>query len=274
MDRLAVGVVADDVGQQLRPEDVDQRLAPVLEVVGDDLDAPRPCARRPRRIGHRHRRRPAAPVDRLLPVPEAQVRAPPPLGRDDGDVPATGTDLVLDPRQVPGQPLGRLVRAVDEEQDPARLAAGGVVPCPDLTRPPSVGRAVDTRHRAPASICSMPLDSQRQTTTAAILGCAGLLLVGWAGLLVPSLIRSIEPAFGQTDAGIGVYFFVNAVAYVAGSMGGGFLTERIGRRVVLPLAVALIALGLAGLAVGPDLGALPRRGDPVRPRRRRASMAG
>jgi fucose permease len=97
----------------------------------------------------------------------------------------------------------------------------------------------------------MPLDSPRQTTNAAILACAGLLLVGWSGLLVPSLIRSIEPAFGQTDAGIGVYFFVNAVAYVSGSLIGGFLTERIGRRVVLPIAVSLIALGLAGLATVP-----------------------
>ena len=97
----------------------------------------------------------------------------------------------------------------------------------------------------------MPLDSPRQTTNAAILACAGLLLVGWSGLLVPSLIRSIEPAFDQTDAGIGVYFFVNAVAYVTGSLIGGFMTERIGRRVVLPIAVTLIALGLAGLATVP-----------------------
>ena len=71
-----------------------------------------------------------------------------------------------------------------------------------------------------------------------------MLLVGWTGLLVPSLIRSIEPAFEQTDAGIGVFFFVVAAASVGGSMAGGLLTERIGRRVVLPFAVALIALGL------------------------------
>src|SRR6185295_6865016 len=77
------------------------------------------------------------------------------------------------------------------------------------------------------------------------------LLVGWTGLLVPSLIRSFEPAFQQTDAGIGVFFFVNSVAYVSGSMVGGLLTERIGRRVVLPLAVTLIAVGLAGMATVP-----------------------
>ena len=93
--------------------------------------------------------------------------------------------------------------------------------------------------------------SSARPSAAAVLGCAGLVLVGWAGQLVPSLIRSIEPAFTQTDAGIGVYFFVNAVAYVGGSWGGGFLTERIGRKVVLSTAVLLIALGLAGLASAP-----------------------
>jgi fucose permease len=94
----------------------------------------------------------------------------------------------------------------------------------------------------------MPTSPFSRTATAAALGCAGLLLIGWSGLLVPSLIRSIEPAFGQSDAGIGVFFFVNAVAYVAGSMVGGLLTELIGRRVVLSLAVVLIAAGLIGMA--------------------------
>ena len=99
---------------------------------------------------------------------------------------------------------------------------------------------------------SIPFPSR--TAIAAALGCAGLLLVGWTGLLVPSLVRSIEPAFDQTDAGVGVFFFVNAVAYVGGSMLGGLLTERVGRRVVLPLAVTLIALGLAGMATVPTWG--------------------
>ena len=93
--------------------------------------------------------------------------------------------------------------------------------------------------------------SARRIDPAAILGCAALMLVGWTGLLVPSLIRSIEPAFDQTDAGLGVFFFVNALAYVVGSMGGGVLTERFGRRLVLPLATALIGIGLVGLATVP-----------------------
>ena len=99
----------------------------------------------------------------------------------------------------------------------------------------------------------MPLPLTR-TAAIAALGCAGLALVGWTSLLVPSLIRSIEDGFAQSDAGIGVFFFVNSVAYVAGSMLGGLLTERIGRRIVLPLAVLLIVLGLAGMATVPTWG--------------------
>jgi fucose permease len=108
----------------------------------------------------------------------------------------------------------------------------------------------------------MPIPRPSRTALAAALGCSGLLLVGWTGLLVPSLIRSIEPAFDQTDAGIGVFFFVNSVAYVGGSMVGGLLTERVGRRVVLPLAVLLIACGLAGMATVPSWGLFLALGIP------------
>ena len=100
----------------------------------------------------------------------------------------------------------------------------------------------------------MPSLAFSRNGTAAALGCVALLLVGWSGLLVPSLIRSIEHDFSQSDAGIGVFFFVNAVAYVIGSMLGGLLTEWFGRRVVLPLAVVLIALGLVAMATVPTWG--------------------
>jgi len=83
---------------------------------------------------------------------------------------------------------------------------------------------------------------------AAIIGCLGFLLIGWSSLLVPSLIRSIEHDFGQTDAGVGLFYFLNAGAYVTGSLGGGVVTERIGRRRVLALAVLLAAIGLGGIA--------------------------
>jgi fucose permease len=89
---------------------------------------------------------------------------------------------------------------------------------------------------------------------AGILGCLTLLVIGWSGLLVPSLIRSIEHDFGQTDAGIGVFYLVWAIAYAAGSLGGGVVTERLGRRRVLAGAALTHGLGLALIALVPPWG--------------------
>jgi fucose permease len=86
---------------------------------------------------------------------------------------------------------------------------------------------------------------------AGVLACIGLLLIGWSGLLVPSLIREIERDFAQTDAGLGIFYFINAVAYASGSFGGGMLTERFGRRRVMALATALLGLGLATVGIVP-----------------------
>lgn len=100
----------------------------------------------------------------------------------------------------------------------------------------------------------MPSKPLRRPEIAAALSCAGLLLLGWSGLLVPSLIRSIEHDFGQTDAALGIFFLFNAVAYVGGSMVGGLLIERFGRRTILSLAALLVAFGLASLATVPSWG--------------------
>ncbi len=77
-------------------------------------------------------------------------------------------------------------------------------------------------------------------------GWAAFLLIGWSGLLVPALIREVERDFGQSDAGIGTFYLVYSIAYAAGSILGGGVTERVGRRGVL--AAALVAQG-AGLLV-------------------------
>jgi MFS transporter, FHS family, glucose/mannose:H+ symporter len=90
----------------------------------------------------------------------------------------------------------------------------------------------------------MPLAPARRRAIAAVVGCSAFFLIGWSALLVPSLIRSIEASFGQTDAAVGTYFLFNSMFSATGSVGGGLLTERIGRRFVLTLAAALLALGL------------------------------
>lgn len=97
---------------------------------------------------------------------------------------------------------------------------------------------------------------------AGILGWLSFLLIGWSGLLLPSLIRSVKDGFDQTDAGIGVMYFVYAVVYAMGSLGGGLATERLGRRTVLALSAGLHGVGFLGFALAPSwawflLAALP-----------------
>ncbi len=87
--------------------------------------------------------------------------------------------------------------------------------------------------------------------TGGLLAALTLLLIGWSGLLVPSLIRSIESTFDRTDADIGLVYLLSAIAYAAGSFGGGPLTERLGRRVVLTAAALTHGLGLLGEGVAP-----------------------
>ncbi len=87
---------------------------------------------------------------------------------------------------------------------------------------------------------------------AGALGCIAFLLIGWSGLLVPSLIRSIKEAFGQSDAGIGLFYFLFSTAWAGGAFGGGLVVERLGRRTVLTLAAVLVAVGLLGLGLAPS----------------------
>jgi OFA family oxalate/formate antiporter-like MFS transporter len=97
----------------------------------------------------------------------------------------------------------------------------------------------------------------------ALFGYVGFILLGWSGLLLPSLVRSIEHDFGQSDAGIGVLYFLTAASYAAGSFGGGVLVERFGWRRVLGGATLLAGFGLGIQAVVPSwelflLATLPR----------------
>lgn len=88
---------------------------------------------------------------------------------------------------------------------------------------------------------------------AGIVGCVTLLAIGWTGLLIPSLIRSIEGAFAIDDAVMGVVYLVWVVAYTVGGFGGGPLTERFGRPRVLGGAALLHGLGIIGLGLAPTL---------------------
>ncbi len=84
------------------------------------------------------------------------------------------------------------------------------------------------------------------------LGYASFILVGWSALLVPSLVPSIERDFAQPDAGVGILYLVSALLFVIGSLGSGYLMERLGRSLVLPAAVFAMAAGLGLECVAPS----------------------
>jgi fucose permease len=91
----------------------------------------------------------------------------------------------------------------------------------------------------------------RRALPAGLIGCLTLLAIGWTGLLVPSLIRSIKLSFDQSDAGIGLFYLIYSICYAAASFGGGPLTERVGRRTVLVGATVFHAAGIAGFGLAP-----------------------
>ncbi len=81
---------------------------------------------------------------------------------------------------------------------------------------------------------------------------ASLFLIGWTGLLVPSLLRVIKVEFDQTDAGFGLLYLVSALSFAMGALSSGLLAERLGRQTLLPLATLLIAVGLATQGAAPS----------------------
>jgi MFS family permease len=87
---------------------------------------------------------------------------------------------------------------------------------------------------------------------ATLAGYCGFVLLGWNAVLVPALIRSIQPDLRQADAAFGLFFLVSALLYAAGSFSGGLLLERVGRRAVLALATLLLGVGLGCEALAPS----------------------
>jgi MFS transporter, FHS family, glucose/mannose:H+ symporter len=81
---------------------------------------------------------------------------------------------------------------------------------------------------------------------------ASFVLLGWSMLLVPALIRSIEADFARSDAQLGLYYFVSAASFGIGALGGGFATERVGRRSLLAGAALLVAVGTAVQGLTPE----------------------
>lgn len=88
-------------------------------------------------------------------------------------------------------------------------------------------------------------------TLAVRAGYIGYVLIGWNSVLIPSLIRSIERDFQVADAAFGLFYLLYAVMYALSSLTSGMLTERFGRRLLLPGAALLMAVGLTGEVLAP-----------------------
>jgi fucose permease len=82
-------------------------------------------------------------------------------------------------------------------------------------------------------------------------GLVTFLLLGWSVLLVPSAIREVEAAYGQTDAGMGLGYLLNNLLYITGTLAVGWLAGRLLRAPVLGAGPGLIAVGLGIVAVAP-----------------------
>ena len=96
---------------------------------------------------------------------------------------------------------------------------------------------------APAEAAPRPGVAGGATVTGVVAWLAFFML-GWRGLLIPSLIRSVESQFDQTDAGLGTYFLVAAVIYAAATFLSGTMTRRLGYRWTLGLGGLAISVGL------------------------------
>ncbi len=76
----------------------------------------------------------------------------------------------------------------------------------------------------------------------------GFVLLGMNGVLISSLIRSLERDFHQSDAAFGVLYLLGSLLFGAGAFSGGFLTERFGRKIVLGMGAAIAVGGLLIMA--------------------------
>lgn len=84
-----------------------------------------------------------------------------------------------------------------------------------------------------------------------LLTWTSFVLIGWTGVLVPALVPEIQARFAVDDAAVGIYYFVYSAAYAGASFLGGFLTERLGRRAILPGAMSLLGAGLVLHGIAP-----------------------
>jgi len=74
-------------------------------------------------------------------------------------------------------------------------------------------------------------------------GLLAFVMLGWNGLVIPSLIREIERDLSVNDADMGVAYGLFTAAFLAGCLLTGWLVSRTGRRPLLLGAIVLLVAG-------------------------------
>ncbi|OGO59421.1 MAG: hypothetical protein A2V85_08895 [Chloroflexi bacterium RBG_16_72_14] len=105
---------------------------------------------------------------------------------------------------------------------------------------------------AAATVTHHPVITSDRALRAGIVAWVAFAFIGWRGLLVPSLLRSIESSFVQSDAALGGYFLVTSLSYALGCLAGGPLLRRLDARATAGLAGVTIAVGLVAQGLVPS----------------------
>ena len=81
-------------------------------------------------------------------------------------------------------------------------------------------------------------------------GYAAFFVLGLIFLLIPSLIRQVEAAFGVDDAAMGAAYLLNSGAWVVGTISAGMLVRRVDRHLLLAAGPAFVVTGLLLMTAG------------------------
>jgi FHS family glucose/mannose:H+ symporter-like MFS transporter len=106
----------------------------------------------------------------------------------------------------------------------------------------------------PATVSTEPHEEPAPAPAArgvVLVGYASFLLLGWTSLLIPSLIRDVQASFGQSDAGMGLAYLLNALVYVTGTLSIGVVSARVPRRALLATGPGLVLVGLVTVSLAP-----------------------
>ncbi|HEY0970773.1 MAG TPA: MFS transporter [Gemmatimonadales bacterium] len=87
-----------------------------------------------------------------------------------------------------------------------------------------------------------------------VVACLGMLTFGIVLTTLGAVLPSLVERFGMGKADAGSLFLVMSLGILAGSLVFGPIVDRRGYRGMLLLAMALIALGLEGIAFAPTVG--------------------